>query len=293
MEIFQVLVNGEEEKIREAYSLLQELGFSAYNENSLDAWIRNEAHYLIAGYLSGKIEWNNREDQIDDCKELTLPQLQALVAQSKSKVREYLDPNDNYKLCLINPADAAHWMIEVPESADCLMQWPTGHKVFYRDNFTESWNNAYKEWHFVRGDDGVDQSKTLWKRPIQDPALISGAEALADIANVQHTYEDRDDWYTTQYSTLTIQEVLKGETTQGVKISFRLKPQTIKIELELPKPFEPNVGEEVFYINDTNKRGYCVDEHQAHYNYNFGVWRTEDEIKQVVEQLRKIRGTNS
>lgn len=70
----------------------------------------------------------------------------------------------------------------------------------------------------------------------QDPALISGADALAGITNIQHAYDDRDVWYTTQYSTLTIPEILKGETSDGRKINFRLKPPTISVNAELPKP---------------------------------------------------------
>ena len=75
---------------------------------------------------------------------------------------------------------------------------------------------------------------------------------------------------------------------------FRLKPQTIKLELELPKPFEPEVGQEVWFIDDNSKCGYSRSAEYGSdiYSY-FGWWRTEDEIKQVVEQLRKIRGTNS
>lgn len=124
---------------------------------------------------------------------------------------------------------------------------------------------------------------------LKDPALISGADAIDALKakkEVEYCGEGiNDSWLSAE--TLPVVYFLTDS------FRFRIKPQTIKLELELPKPFEPKVGEEVFYINDTNKTGFCVDEHQAHYNYNFGVWRTEEEIKKVVEQLRKIRGTNS
>lgn len=125
----------------------------------------------------------------------------------------------------------------------------------------------------------------------QDPALISGAAALADIVNVQHNYEDRDDWYTTQYSTLTIPEILKGETSDGRKINFRLKPLTIKLELDLPKPFVPVLGEKYYYLKAGNSWGFGGgewgnDSMQEKY-IQFGAWRTEEEMKQVVSAWRK------
>ncbi|MED6004906.1 MULTISPECIES: hypothetical protein [Enterobacteriaceae] len=76
--------------------------------------------------------------------------------------------------------------------------------------------------------------------------------------------------------------------------SFRLKPQTIKVELELPKPFEPNkVGEKYYFIHLDNDNGYGFNYFESKKAdacwMQFGAWRTEEEIKQVVEQLRKIR----
>ncbi|ENX48285.1 hypothetical protein F886_00086 [Acinetobacter sp. NIPH 542] len=129
----------------------------------------------------------------------------------------------------------------------------------------------------------------------KDPALISGADALADITNVQHNYEDRDDWYTTQYSTLTIPEILKGETSDGRKINFRLKPQTIKLELELPKPFDPKEGDLYWFITCRTEKGYSCRNHKARhgdYGMQYGAYRSEDDAKKAVEQLRKIRGAS-
>ncbi|MCZ3294302.1 hypothetical protein NYZ61_19000, partial [Acinetobacter baumannii] len=76
---------------------------------------------------------------------------------------------------------------------------------------------------------------------------------------------------------------------------FRLKPQTIKLELELPKPFEPKDGETYWHIYPSAEKGYHFVRSFEDDDVwcQFGAWRTEDEIKQVVEQLRKIRGTNS
>ncbi|MFA3397434.1 hypothetical protein KWE68_03220 [Acinetobacter baumannii] len=194
-----------------------------------------------------------------DLKELTLPQLQDLVVLKRNDVKD------------------ANWETE---GGDQIFKDSNDKSYIYR---SDGWDELQR--HEMR--------QAMWEKPKaiaqpQDPALISGADvlrALADGKEVEGFSEENEEWIPIVY--FSVQEVVNG------LYKFRLKPQTIKLELELPKPFEPKVGEKVFYINDTNKSGYCVDEHQAHYNYNFGVWRTEEEIKQVVEQLRKIRGTNS
>ncbi|OUD57293.1 hypothetical protein BTR16_16460, partial [Acinetobacter baumannii] len=81
----------------------------------------------------------------------------------------------------------------------------------------------------------------------------------------------------------------------NVRVDFRLKPQTIKVELELPKPFEPKDGETYWHIYPSAEKGYHFVRSFEDDDVwcQFGAWRTEAEVKQVVEQLRKIRGTNS
>ncbi len=108
-------------------------------------------------------------------------------------------------------------------------------------------------------------------KTIQDPALISGVEALADITKVQHAYNCSDDWFTTQYSTLTIPEILKGKTNCGHEIKFRVKPTTISINTEIPKP-------------------------EREFHQNTEIFSVTYEFKTREERnvfARKLRGTNS
>ncbi|HAB71881.1 MAG TPA: hypothetical protein DCE34_13610, partial [Acinetobacter nosocomialis] len=124
----------------------------------------------------------------------------------------------------------------------------------------------------------------------QDPALISGADvlrALADGKEVEGFSEENEEWIPIVY--FSVQEVVNG------LYKFRLKPQTIKVELELPKPFEPEEDCHVYILDDGKTDGYRRYSYEVHGdkgNTFIGIWRTEEEIKQVVEQLRKIRGTN-
>lgn len=134
----------------------------------------------------------------------------------------------------------------------------------------------------------------------QDPALISGDVALANIHKciVQYLHDDEPyGRWTTITDHLWSQYHLGMFLDPDTKFKFRLKPQTIKLELELPKPFEPKLGDLYWCVAMTNLRGYTQkvykDDGDDECLIHLGAYRTEEEIKQVVEQLRKIRGTNS
>jgi len=133
----------------------------------------------------------------------------------------------------------------------------------------------------------------------KDPALISGAEAKLAWANGKDV----------QTATLPIlhEQSCWMNLPGGFGLDvfdespdrvFRLKPQTIKLELELPKPFEPKDGDECFIFDSEQEDGFYrfIYRENSGFHENliqFGAYRSEAEVKQVVEQLRKIRGTNS
>ena len=74
---------------------------------------------------------------------------------------------------------------------------------------------------------------------------------------------------------------------------FRLKPHTITINgIKVPAPFEPKEGDKTYYLTDGMTEGYRDGEHLEHFEYHFGAWRTEEEIKQVVAALRQIFGAS-
>lgn len=71
--------------------------------------------------------------------------------------------------------------------------------------------------------------------------------------------------------------------------NFKRKPRTITLNVEIPAPFEPKDGDHVWFIDSETNRGYSVDtvgEGCESKWIQFGAWRTEDEIKQVVAALR-------
>ena len=72
----------------------------------------------------------------------------------------------------------------------------------------------------------------------------------------------------------------------GDRIKFRLKPRTITINgIEVPAPFKPKAMEQAFYIKAFGNYDSLVFDWQSN---DFGYWRTEEEIRQVVAALRQI-----
>jgi len=119
--------------------------------------------------------------------------------------------------------------------------------------------------------------------------LISGKEALIALGNgedVQLKVNGDQDWKTAE-------NCVVGHFLQD-SFEFRLAPRTITINgIEVPAPFEPKVGEKYFYLAHTNT-GYESDIYEPtnidECQVQFGAWRTEEEIKQVVAALRTVFG---
>ncbi len=214
-------------------------------------------------------------------KELTLPQLRDLVVLKRNDVKDatHEDQYGDKWLYL----DERHYVY-------LNYQWslPTG-------EFLERY-----------------ELKPIEKSQPQDPALISGAEAelvaqakkfiTSDHLNRFEAAEAHLEGHPVQFMLANGDFIdITSDTTLGIfekdgGYSFRLKPQTIKVELELPKPFEPEEDCHVYILDDGKTDGYRRYSYEVHGdkgNTFIGIWRTEEEIKQVVEQLRKIRGTNS
>ena len=118
--------------------------------------------------------------------------------------------------------------------------------------------------------------------------LISGKEAKLAWANdIEIEYMGGDfDWIDlTHANTLGVFE--------REDFKFRQKPKTIAINgIEVPAPFEPKLGERYYVLQPCNESGWmgedCVDMEFENTWNQFGAWRTEEEIKQVVSALRSV-----
>lgn len=85
------------------------------------------------------------------------------------------------------------------------------------------------------------------------------------------------------------EEFTLGDFINRGRWDFRLKPRTITINgIEVPAPFEPKEGDEVWHIFPTLEKGYGWCHENGDQMTQFGAWRTEEEIKQVVSALRSV-----
>ncbi|MFY2512825.1 hypothetical protein ACNJ69_12245 [Acinetobacter soli] len=163
------------------------------------------------------------------------------------------------------------------------------HLTVYSDGaLTMGSGDAKEELTLPQLRDLVAQSKS------KEQGLISGADAKIAWANGGHVQfrDEFDKWYQDWTD-------LEGKKN-GFWITdfdlpnhqFRLKPRTVKLEIEVPAPFEPKEDCTVFILDDGKTNGYRTYSYEIdgdEGNTFMGMWRTEDEIKIVVEQLRKLK----
>ena len=119
-----------------------------------------------------------------------------------------------------------------------------------------------------------------------EKGLISGKEALIALANGEEVEFKHNchGWVTCLG--------LNVEQIMGSMFQMRIKPKPMLLNgIEIPVSFEPEEGDEVWFIDSDNKRGYSSDtigQGCEEYWIQFGAWRSEDEIEQVVAALRKV-----
>ncbi|HAV5593134.1 TPA: hypothetical protein JI118_16190 [Acinetobacter baumannii] len=262
MDNYKIKVKDEAES-KEAQELFFELGYS---------WLCCGKYYnrignytFITAYpdeMLLRMGWGGDTD-----KELTLPQLRDLVVLKRNDVKDatHRDKRDE-SIYLTSDKVIYYWQGEWCKSAI-------------------NKSNDYENY--------ITNSLTLIVQP-QDPSLISGAEAhqaLLAGENVQYSGYGEQYWDTALNCNIGV--FLNHEKFPDFK--FRIVPRTIKLELELPKPFEPEEDCHVYILDDGKTDGYRRYSYEVHGdkgNTFIGIWRTEEEIKQVVEQLRKIRGAS-
>ncbi|HGL4551708.1 TPA: hypothetical protein ACKE7S_000633 [Acinetobacter baumannii] len=268
MDNYKIKVN-DESSADEARDLFKKLGCHPDN-SSYEPYVE-----WVAVFEDGSGSFYSHNMNLNECVEITIAQLRDLVVLKRGDVKDanHRDKRDE-SIYLTSDKVIYYWQGEWCKSAI-------------------NKSNDYENY--------IANSLTPITQP-QDPALISGAEALRALIDgheVQGRLENQVQW--TDINPKSDDTLVKSFLTEknriGIRCYFRFKPQTIKLELELPKPFEPKVGEEYFYLNSGRESGFAKKLHDGkkldYMATQFGAWRTEEEIKQVVEQLRKIRGTNS
>ena len=125
---------------------------------------------------------------------------------------------------------------------------------------------------------------------VNEGKLISGKDALIALANGEDVEYYKHEWM--DVSRLSVRDL----TSSDNMYKFRLKPRTIAINgIEVPAAFEPKLGEKYWIIEASDKNSYSYvssfeNDEQDKSLTKLGVWRTEEEIKQVVAVLRQVFG---
>lgn len=125
---------------------------------------------------------------------------------------------------------------------------------------------------------------------VDEGKLISGKEALIALANGEEVEFNHGSQGWVNCLGLNVEQIM------GSMFQLRLKPRTISINgIEVPAPFEPKDGNTCFIVDTEQDEGFyrfTFNENSGvHKNYIYlGVWRTKEEIKQVVAALRQVFG---
>ncbi|CAM0611909.1 hypothetical protein [Acinetobacter baumannii] len=240
----------------EARDLFKKIGYQPDN-SSYEPYVG-----WVAVFEDGSGSFYRHNMNLDECVEITIAQLRDLVVLKRNDIN---DAN-----CIDKKREA--WYLA---SDGTYYAWQ------YRKLCWDTESDACVEAHDIKP---INQP--------QDPSLISGAEAKLAWAkgiDIQIKNVNCVNWYDLDGSKYNL------DIFDHVRVVFRLKPQTIKVELDLPKPFEPEEDCHVYILDDGKTDGYRRYSYEVHGdkgNTFIGIWRTEEEIKQVVEQLRKIRGAS-
>lgn len=273
MENYKIKVNNEAES-KEAQDLFEQLGFTwagDYPENG-DWYSHIYAENSYCCYLSPYV-WSGLADTF---KELTLPQLRDLVVLHRNDVK-----------------DATH-------EAAC------GTYLFL--DSSGDWHFFHKHeavFYTIDGDIStfVDMPITLIKEQTQQPTeieqgLISGADALNDYSNAQVSYDFGNGeykWFPLDQCEFSIPQILKGhndayDSFALAKLIFRLKPRTITLNIEIPAPFEPKVGETYYFITTSNSQGFDFTEFEDSDGdklyMQLGAYRSASDASKAFEAMR-------
>lgn len=197
---------------------------------------------------NGRLTWSFHGS---DEKELTLPQLRDLVVLKRNDVK---DAN-----CIDKKREA--WYLA---SDGTYYAWQ------YRKLCWDTESDACVEAHDIKP---INQP--------QDPSLISGAEALRALADGKEVEANNSDFgYWIDARNLSVKDFF-----DDIHI-FRLKPQTIKLELEIPAPSKAKIGgrDDTSFVLNIGRHQYC-------YNNEEDYTKARDALEAVFDAA--VRGTNS
>lgn len=254
MEKYKIKINNDVEA-KECSALMKELG---YKEDNKFSRFTSRDNFGIA-CSDGSFGYGHEGMTDEDDQELTIHQLRDLVVLKRNDVK-----------------DATH-----THRGDAIYRSINGFFYVFRENLGR--------WVFLQHmtDDDEDLELVIRKSKPQDPALISGADAelvaqakkfiTSDHLNRFEAAEAHLEGHPVQFMLANGDFIdITSDTTLGIfekdgGYSFRIKPTTLKVNAELPKPNKET---------QHNSLVYAV-------TYEF---KTREERNAFAD---KLRGTNS
>lgn len=261
MDNYKIKVKDEAES-KEAQELFEQLGYSN----------RQSKRFGFVYTQAGEIGCDSMEHwdyYTDLCKELTLPQLRDLVVLKRNDANDANVYEDTECSCLYN------------------LYLTADRELYFYHCGKEKWIIS----SLNHDEDYYATLKPIKKSQPQDPALISGAEALRALADgkgvdVHESTYKNEVWFNLKDTKFTPAEILAEKVRdKPYKLSFRLKPQTIKVELEIPAPYKAKIGgrDDTSFVLNVGRHQYC---YKTEENYT----KARDALEAVFDAA--LRGTN-
>ncbi|EPC2247803.1 hypothetical protein ACRXVG_003733 [Acinetobacter baumannii] len=262
MDNYKIKVKDEAES-KEAQELFFELGYQWNGTGKQYFYVTSGQ---ILAYSTGVLFQIGDESG----QELTLPQLRDLVVLKRNDVKDanhtYIGGGMAYKTC----------------EDICYLWARTGweykgiaHNLVPIKKHLETATGRFDE----NGEHHLTFSKGSEEK---DPALISGADALRALADgkevIGKAKDYESEWLDATHWTLTafLEDM----------VYFKLKPQTIKVELEIPAPYKAKIGgrDDTSFVLNVGRHQYC-------YKTEEDYTKARDALEAVFDAA--VRGTNS
>lgn len=261
MDNYKIKVKNEAES-KEAQELFFELGY-VWADTKCQTPMKFTTSCIYSGFEDGEL-CRDYYDENPDHQELTIPQLRDLVVLKRNDVKDatHRDKRDE-SIYLTSDKVIYYWQGEWCKSAI-------------------NKSNDYENY--------IANSLTPIAQP-QDPALISGADVPAlikkgesvqfrSVFNVQGGGEWQDLNLERDEEEFSLGDLI------NTRFEWRLKPQTIKLELEIPAPYKAKIGgrDDTSFVLNIGRHQYC-------YKNEDDYTKARDALEAVFDSA--LRGTNS
>lgn len=248
----------------EARDLFKKLGYHPDN-SSYEPYVE-----WVAVFEDGSGSFYSHNMNLNECVEITIAQLRDLVVLKRNDVK-----------------DATH----EDQYGDKWLYLDERHYVYLNDQWDLPIGEFLERYEL----------KPILPVKKQDPALISGADAelvalakkfiTSDHLNRFEAVEAHLEGHPVQFMLANGDFIdITSDTTLGIfendgGYSFRLKPQTIKLELEIPAPYKAKIGgrDDTSFVLNVGRHQYC---YKTEENYT----KARDALEAVFDSA--VRGTN-